>query len=63
VLLNKTFRNNSLEIHSIEGIVSDKSLIRTKFDFDYGIPGYEQMIIEMYEWVLRNRQLYPHYNF
>lgn len=62
LLLNSTFRNNSLEIHPVEGIVADKSLVRTKFDFEYSIPGYEQMVNEMHEWVLQNKSLYPHYN-
>jgi len=62
LLLNSTFRNNSLEIHPVEGIVADKSLVRTKFDFEYSIPGYEQMVNEMHEWVLQNKNLYPHYN-
>ena len=62
LLLNRTFRNNSLEIHPVEGIVADKSLVRTKFDFEYSIPGYEQMVNEMHEWVLQNKNLYPHYN-
>lgn len=62
LLLNRTFRNNSLEIHPVEGIVADKSLVRTKFDFEYSIPGYEQMVNEMHEWVLQNKSLYPHYN-
>jgi len=62
LLLNRTFRNNSLEIHPVEGIVADKSLVRTKFDFVYSIPSYEQMVNEMHEWVLQNKILYPHYN-
>jgi dTDP-4-dehydrorhamnose reductase len=62
LLLNSTFRNNSLEIHPVEGIVADKSLVRTKFDFEYSIPSYEQMVNEMHEWVLQNKNLYPHYN-
>lgn len=61
-LLNYTFRNNSLEITPVEGVVADKSLVRTKYDFQYSIPGYEQMIREMHEWVMQNKHLYPHYN-
>lgn len=61
IILNESFRNNELNITSVEGVVADKSLVRTKFDFDCEIPSYDIMITELYEWVIQNKILYPHY--
>lgn len=61
-LFNKYFRNNQINIVEKSDIVSDKTLVRTNFDFDYIIPDYETMIAEMAEWVKRHKSLYPHYN-
>lgn len=61
-LFNHYLRNDSLEINPVVGISLDKSLIRTRFDFNYKIPGYEQMVAEMAEWVINHKHLYPHYN-
>lgn len=62
-LFNKYFRNNTLEIIPKDGIKADKSLERTRFDFDYIVPDYEFMVEELAEWVFSHKQLYPHYNF
>ncbi len=61
-LFNHYLRNDSLEINPVLGISLDKSLIRTRFDFNYIIPGYEQMVAEMAEWMRSHKYLYPHYN-
>lgn len=61
-LFNHYLRNDSLEINPVVGISLDKSLIRTRFDFNYIIPGYEQMVAEMTEWMRSHKYLYPHYN-
>ncbi|MBE7027145.1 MAG: NAD-dependent epimerase/dehydratase family protein [Ruminococcaceae bacterium] len=60
-LLNKYMRNNSLEIAAVEGVNLDKSLKRTRFDFDYIIPDYEIMISELSEWTKKHNNLYTHY--
>ena len=39
--------------------VSDKSLVLRKNDYKFNIPSYEQMIKEMKQWVLENKDLYP----
>lgn len=39
--------------------VSDKSLILRENDYKFNIPSYEQMIKEMKQWVLENKDLYP----
>lgn len=61
-LFNKYLRNGKIEINSVEGVNADKSLKRTKFEFDYLIPDYEDMIKEMAEWIKKHKELYPHYN-
>lgn len=60
-LFNKYFKNNSIEILPSEEVCKDKSLKRTNFKFDYLIPDYEKMIIELKEWVYKHKDMYPHY--
>lgn len=61
-LFNHYFKGDSLKINPVEGISADKSLIRTKYDFDYLIPDYETMIAELAEWIKNHKDMYPHYN-
>ena len=61
-LFNKYLRNNEVEISPVEGLIADKSLKRTRFEFSYLIPDYETMIAELSEWVIKHKELYPHYN-
>ena len=61
-LFNKYLRNNELIIHPVDGVNADKSLKRTRFEFSYLIPDYEQMIAELAEWIFRHKEMYPHYN-
>lgn len=61
-LFNKYLRNNQITIHPIEGVNADKSLKRTRFEFGYLIPDYEQMVAEMAEWIFKHKDMYPHYN-
>ncbi|SDH60577.1 dTDP-4-dehydrorhamnose reductase [Flavobacterium omnivorum] len=62
-LFNKYLRNNTLKIEPFEGFVSDKSLLRTNFNFEYEVPNYETMISEMAGWMLKSTSKYPHYKF
>ena len=61
-LFNKYFRNNALTIHPVEGVNADKSLKRTNYEFSYLIPDYETMVRELAEWVMKHKEMYPHYN-
>ncbi len=61
-LFNKYFKNDSIIITPIEGIIADKSLKRTRFDFSYRIPDYETMISELATWVVKHKDMYSHYN-
>lgn len=40
----------------------DKSLICSNKLDEYKVPSYQVMIEEMYNWILKNKDLYPHYN-
>lgn len=61
-LFNHYFRDDQLTIVPIDGVNADKSLIRTKFEFSYLIPDYDQMVAELAEWTKRHKNMYPHYN-
>lgn len=61
-LFNKYFRNNQVKISEFDGFISDKSLVRTRTDFNFEVPSYEQMVKEMYEWVLEHKHLYEDYD-
>ncbi|MDL2224161.1 sugar nucleotide-binding protein [Bacteroidales bacterium OttesenSCG-928-M06] len=60
-LFNKHFRNNHLVINKDDKLQLDKSLRRKRNDFSFKVPSYEQMVIEMKEWVDTHPELYPHY--
>ena len=60
-LFNKYLRKNHIAIVPKDDIVLDKSLIRTRTDFDFRIPDYECMISELADIIYAHRQMYPHY--
>jgi dTDP-4-dehydrorhamnose reductase len=62
MLFNKYFRNDAVQIIPNSEVKVDKSLKRTRFEFNYRIPDYEQMVYELHEWVLMHKELYPHYH-
>lgn len=61
-LFNKYLRGGRVQINPIEGVVADKSLKRTNYEFNYRIPDYEVMVKELAEWIFMHKALYPHYN-
>ncbi len=60
-LFNHYLRNNEIKINPYDNFSLDKTLVRTNFEFDYLVPDYETMIIEMSEWIRKHKYLYPHY--
>lgn len=58
-LLNlfKEHFNKEIVINKKSDYVSNKSLVRTT-NFDFEVPGYDQMIKEMAEWVTKHSSLY-----
>lgn len=61
-LFNHYIRNDEVKINPIEGVNADKSLKRTRFEFDYLIPDYEVMVKELAEWMKAHKDMYPHYH-
>lgn len=61
-LFNRYLRNEELTIIPSDALVADKSLIRTRFDFDFVIPDYETMVAEMADWIIKHKNMYAHYN-
>ena len=61
-LFNKYLRDDAIVINPVEGVNADKSLKRTRFEFDYLIPDYDTMVREMAEWIFKHKDMYPHYN-
>ena len=60
-LFNKYIRKEKITIIPVDKMSADKSLKRTKWDFDYHIPDYETMIVELADWMRKHKALYPHY--
>lgn len=60
-LFNKHMKNDSITINPSEEINLNKSLINNRNDFSFTVPSYEEMIIEMKEWIYNHKELYPHY--
>lgn len=50
-LFNKVFRNNSIIINENSSYKVDKSMCSIRTDFDYVVPSYEDMVVEMKEWI------------
>lgn len=60
-LFNKYLRKDTADIKLVDGVIADKSLKRTNYDFGYIIPDYEMMVRELAEWTIEHKDLYPHY--
>lgn len=61
VMLNKYFKDNVLKIDKNDTVKHDKSLMSKRNDFSFKVPTYEQMVIEMRDWVNAHKELYPLY--
>lgn len=60
-LFNTCMKNNSITILPSEAIEVDKSLVNSRNDFSFRVPSYEQMVIELKEWIEDHKELYTHY--
>lgn len=62
-LFNIYLRKKPIEINPYDDYISDKSLVRTRYEgFDYRIPDYQEMMMELGNWLKEYRELYPHYD-
>lgn len=60
-LFNKYFKKDGLIINKNPNFECNKSLVNTRKDFSFTVPSYEVMVKEMYDWVRKHQDLYPHY--
>nr|WP_263324027.1 sugar nucleotide-binding protein [Neobacillus sp. Marseille-Q6967] len=60
-LFNEKFRTNEINIFPYDSVRIDKTLHNNRNDFSFKVPSYEQMILEMKEWIYNHKNLYPHY--
>lgn len=58
---NSVFKNNEITINPDNQVSIDKTLVNTRNDFNFIVPSYEEMIIEMKEWIELHESLYLHY--
>lgn len=61
-LFNTYFRAGGVKINPNDKLQLDKSLRRKREDFSFLVPSYEQQVKEMREWVIKHKDIYPHYN-
>ena len=60
-LFNKYMRDKMISILPSDAVNLNKSIINNRKDFSFKVPSYEQMVIEMKEWIYSHKDLYPHY--
>lgn len=61
LLFNKHLKARKIDIEPCDAVKVDKSLINRRSDFRFTVPSYEQMILEMKDWIVNHKDLYPHY--
>lgn len=60
-LFTSTFNRDDITVKPSDSSIIDKTLHNTRDDFDFKIPDYEQMLIEMKEWIMAHQNYYPQY--
>ncbi|KAA5533780.1 SDR family oxidoreductase [Taibaiella lutea] len=60
-LFNNQFRGGKLEISPDANYKVDKSLVSTRNDFDFKVPDYETMVLEMNKWMQQHQETYRNY--
>lgn len=60
-LFNKHMKNNYININPSNTVNLNKSLVNNRKDFSFKVPSYEEMVIEMKEWINSHKELYSHY--
>jgi len=57
-LFKKVWKRSDIEILPSDIKKSDKSLIDTRKDFDFKVKDYEEMLNELYEWMIYHKDMY-----
>lgn len=60
-LFKEVFGKNKVSITPYDGYAVDKSLVRANHDFTFTVPTYEEMIVDMKNWMALHKSFYPHY--
>ncbi|ATP40608.1 NAD(P)-dependent oxidoreductase [Solibacillus sp. R5-41] len=60
-LFNKHLKENKMTILPSPIVQLDKTLLNSRQDFSFTVPSYEEMIVEMHDWIFSHKNLYPHY--
>ncbi len=58
LMLFKKHLNKQIDIVENPNVESKKTLVRTSQSFDFGVPSYDDMILEMKNWILAHEELY-----
>lgn len=62
-LFSTYIKDGKGEIIPCDNVNLNKSLVSVRRDFSFQIPTYKAMVIEMKEWILFHKHIYPHYIF
>ena len=60
-LFDQYCRKKKVLIQGTEAMVSDKTLLCTREEAAFPVPGYEEMVKEMAEWILSHKEMYRQY--
>lgn len=60
-LFKEVFNRKDIKIIKNDDVALDKTLINTRKDFNYKIPSYKRMILDMKEWITLHNELYDNY--
>jgi len=60
-LFNQHMKADTVSILPSDSVNIDKSLVNNRKDFSFEVPDYEQMVIEMKEWIDTHKELYHYY--
>lgn len=61
LLFNEHFKDGKITILPDSKVKLDKTLLNQRKNFNFKVPSYEQMIIEMKDWIDSHSSFYPHY--
>lgn len=60
-IFKTAFYRDQVSVCRVDGLWVDKSLINTRADFRFQVKSYPEQVADMYDWVQRHKELYPHY--
>ncbi len=60
-LFNEYCKVNPISIRPTDEIILNKALTCTRTDFDFVVPSYKQMVVDMKKWIDNHKDIYPEY--